>query len=109
MEGVLVDIEELKELFDAKLNPIIVAIEKLETQQEKVTNLIAEQMSISKSVTRTEEGMILESARNEKVHDEVFSRLRSCEMDSGNKLWDILKLIIAAAFGGIIAVLAGRR
>ena len=113
MEGVFVDIGELRMLlddkFNDKLNPIIKAIEKLEKAQEDMVEIMRDLAITTAEVKNLENNFRIAIENNTKTHDTLFERLRQVEDSSQNKLWDVLKLIIAVAFGGIIAVLVGKR
>lgn len=96
------DLDELKVFLDSRFEPIVKAIDKLEEQQERVVNLVAEQLAMAKSVARIELDIKEEITRNERVHDELFKRMREYELSEGSKLWDVVKIIAASIFGSII-------
>lgn len=109
------ELEQVRALLQEHITPLSDAIIKLERQQEKIVDLLV-------SAARTEES--LKNARADiakctGTHDEVFVRLRALEVepkvapvasrvatlesDSSNKIWDILKLIIAVALGAVVS------
>ncbi|MBI5236244.1 MAG: hypothetical protein HY886_08350 [Deltaproteobacteria bacterium] len=90
---------EFESILEAKLNPLKETIEKLEVNYEKVVELLTAQ-------ARHEEG--IKRVKEDVAH--LFSRVRDIEKESGNKTWDVLKILATAFVGGIIgAVLVGLR
>ena|SRR3972149_3687996 len=106
MEDVLVDIDDYRQMLADHLDPIRDTIAKIERQQERIVDIIADQAAMTTNISHIEEIMKGKIIEADKMHDEIFGRLRQVEQASGDKLWDVLKLIIAAAFGGIVALLA---
>lgn len=119
-----VDIDEFRILiddkFNDKLNSIIKAIEKLERAQERIVEIVANQAVMTTSISHIEDAIRTKIIEVDKMHDSLFARQRTIEQelmdfksevqkDSGNKLWDAVKIIIAGIFGGIVAWLAGHR
>lgn len=109
------EMEHFERLLDAKLDPIARAIEKLERQQEKVVEVITNQAVIIADVRNLENNFSKAIEDNAKIHDALFTRIRDAEKemeevkkDSGNKLWDIVKILAAGGFGGAVAWLAGK-
>ena len=109
MEDVLVDIDDFREMLTAHLDPIKDTIARLEKQQEKMIDIMSAQAKILSDVNHLEDTVKTKIIESDKVHDALFERVRKVEEKSGDKLWDVLKLIIAAAFGGLVAVLMGKR
>lgn len=109
------ELEQVRALLQEHITPLSEAIVKLERQQEKIVDLLV-------SAARTEESLKnarLDIAKCSGTHDEVFVRLRALEVepkvapvisrvaalesDSSNKMWDVLKLAIAAVGAAITA------
>src|SRR3990167_3178803 len=103
MEAYTVDIEDFREMLTAHLDPIKDTIARLERQQEKIVDLMTTQASMLSTLRSLEDNFRTAIEDNTKTHDSLFERLRKVEGSSSAKLWDILKLIIAALFGGIVA------
>ena len=107
------DIDDFKHLLndklDDKLNPIVTAITRLERQQERTTEILADQKVIMAEMQNLKVQYSNAIEKNDETHDILFSRIRECEMSEGNKLWDVVKIMAAGIFGGIVAWLAGNR
>ncbi len=89
--------QELESILEAKLHPLKELITKLELNYERVVELLTAQ-------ARHEEGM-------KRVKEDVsvlFSRLREVEKESGNKVWEVLKIFAMAFVGGIVGAMLGR-
>ena len=107
------DIDDFKHLLndklDDKLNPIVMAITRLERQQERTTEILSDQKVIMADLQNLKIQYSTAIERNDETHDDLFNRIRECEMSEGNKLWDVVKIMAAGIFGGIVAWLAGNR
>ncbi len=88
---------EFESILEAKLNPLQIQLDKLETNYEKVVELLTSQ-------ARQEEGM--KRVKEDVVH--LFNRVREIEKESGNKTWDMLKIFAMVFLGGIIGAVLGR-
>lgn len=108
-EDEIVDMDNFEKLLDAKLNPITDTIKRLEKQQERIVELIANQATIMSNMNHLEDTVREKIVESDKMHDELFSRMRQVEKDSGDKVWDVLKIMAAGLLGGIVAWLAGNR
>lgn len=117
MEAAIVEMEDLKEIiedkFNDKLNPIIRAIERLEKSQESIVGLMRDLAVTTAEVRNLEEKFRAAIEDNVRIHDTLFNRTRensdkisAIQKELGNKLWDILKLIIVAIFSFVVAWLA---
>lgn len=100
-------------LLDAKIDPLIKTVDRLERQQERIVGLMEQQATIAANVKNLEGhvGRVVED--NARAHDALFLQIRNnevaidtCKHDSGSKVWDVLKLVIAGTFGGIVAILS---
>ena len=109
MEVYTVDIDDYRQMLADHLDPIKETIIRLEKQQEKVIDIMSAQAKILSDMNHLEDTVKTKIIESDKVHDALFERMRKVEEKSGDKLWDVLKLIIAAAFGGMVAILAGKR
>ncbi len=91
--------QELESILETKLHPLKELIEKLETNYEKVVELLTAQARHEEGMKRVKEDVV-----------NLFNRVRDIEKESGNKTWDVLKILATAFVGGIIgAVLVGLR
>ena len=109
MEDALVDINDFREMLADHLDPIKETIARLEKQNEKIIDIMATQAAIAINIGHLESDLKELKSHDSDVHDTLFEKIRKVEEKSGDKLWDVLKLIIAAAFGGLVAALVGKR
>jgi|SRR3990167_4550295 len=109
MEDALVDINDFREMLADHLDPIKETIARLEKQNEKIIDIMANQAAIAINIGHLESDLKEFKSHDNNVHDTLFEKIRKVEEKSGDKLWDVLKLIIAAAFGGLVAALVGKR
>lgn len=121
------DMNDFERLLEAKIDPITKAIEKLELQQEKIVSLMERQAILTTSLANLQDNFRRSSEDNVKIHDMLFNKARildekldskitviddkvdEIKRESGNKLWDIVKIVAAGAFGGAVAWLAGNK
>ena len=115
-EDGIVEMDQFRLLLEDKIDPIRVTIERLERQQEQILGVISNQKAIELGIVHLQALYAQVTVDNTKIHDGIFATHRVLEAKieeireaSRNKLWDILKLIIAAAFGGLVAILMGKR
>lgn len=104
MEDVLVDMDEFRQTLADHLDPIKDTISRLERQQEKILDIMAKQSAIAINIDHIEKDLKEFKEHDKDVHDALFEKIRRMEDKSGDKLWDITKLVIAAIVGGIVAI-----
>ena len=100
MAGIM-ELKDIETLLDAKIDPIKETIEKLERQQERIVEIISNQAVMTSNIKHIEDTVDKKINESNKVHDALFNRLRELENKGSDKLWDILKLIIAGGVGAI--------
>src|SRR3989304_6903064 len=104
MEDVLVDIDDFRDMLTAHLDPIKDTIARLEKQQEKMIDIMSAQAKILSDVNHLEDTVKTKIIESDKVHDALFERVRKVEEKSGDRVWRVLEILIAAVIGGVIAV-----
>ena len=86
---------EFESILEAKLNPLQIQLDKLETNYEKVVALHGSGAA----------GRGMKRVKEDVVH--LFNRVREIEKESGNKTWDMLKIFAMVFLGGIIGAVLG--
>ena len=89
---------EFESILEAKLNPLQIQMDKLETNYEKVVELLTAQARQEEGIKNIKEDVSL-----------LFNRVRECEKESSNKLWDMLKLGVAVLLTGIVGAIIGKK
>lgn len=98
------ELKDFESLLDSKIDPLHKSIERLEKANEKmvsVLSVIAKQEEIMKFLQQ-------EITEIKEDTDVLFGRIRDIEKDSGNKMWDVVKIFGAALLAGIVGLLAGK-
>lgn len=120
---------EFERILDAKINPLVDAISRLERSNERLSAALIELAKIQTVQTHLSETLDRHLSDTEHIKSEVFNRIRTLEEhkacdevrntltehiqeshDRGNaKLWDVIKIVIAGVFGGFTGWIAGSR
>lgn len=98
------DRQEFEIILDAKIIPLQKSIDKLDKGYEKMIEVLS-------SLARQDERIT--SNRNEilkfnNIHDDIYSKIRTIEKESGNKLWDFVKILVSTIVASIIGLFIGR-
>jgi len=96
-----VELKDIEALLDAKIDPIKETISRLEKQQERIVEIVSNQAVMINTIKHIEDTIDTKIQESNKVHDSLFNRLRQLEEKSSDKLWDIIKLLLAGAVGAI--------
>ena len=95
------ELKDVEALLDAKIDPIKETISRLEKQQERIVEIVSNQAVMMNTIKHIEDTIYTKIQESNKVHDSLFNRLRQLEEKSSDKLWDIIKLLLAGAVGAI--------
>ena len=95
------ELKDIEALLDAKIDPIKETISRLEKQQERIVEIVSNQAVMMNTIKHIENTIDMKIQESNKVHDSLFKRLRQLEEKSSDKLWDIIKLLLAGAVGAI--------
>lgn len=95
------ELSDIESLLDAKIDPIKKTIEKLEEAQERMIEIVSNQAVMMNTIKHIESTIDEKIRESNKVHDTLFNRMRELEGSGKDKLWDIIKLIIAGGVGAI--------
>lgn len=101
------ELKDIEALLDAKIDPIKETIQKLERQQERIVEVVSNQAVMMNTVEHIQSTIDEKIRESTKVHDTLFERMRSLEKSGVDRLWDVIRLIIAAVVGGVISKLVG--
>lgn len=93
---------EFEAMLDSKLSPLYQTIKRLEESQEKIVDILQTQARLEANVGHCKDSQNKADTVNVKDHEEIFKRLRAVEKDSGDKIWDILKMFLVALVAGVI-------
>ena len=93
---------EFEAMLDLKLTPLYQTIKRLEESQEKIVDILQIQAKHGSDIEHYRDNMNKNEATNIREHEEIFKRLRVVEKDSGDKIWDILKMFLVALIAGVI-------
>ena len=95
------ELKDIEALLDAKIDPIKETISRLEKQQERIVEIVSNQAVMINTIKHIEDTIDTKIQESNKVHDSLFNRLRQLEEKGSDKLWDIIKLLLAGAVGAI--------
>lgn len=116
------DISDFETLLDAKINPLIETIKRLEQSQEKIVEVMMAQARMNENLMHLQKAIDDHLNNSKSAHDELFKRVRDTEKNSEcknirkelsdriedlkskgeDKLWDVVKMVLSGIFGGLI-------
>lgn len=91
---------EFETILGTQLAPIHRAIDKLEESQEQIVEILQNQARQDESIKHIREDLTI----CVKDRDELFTLVREHEQEDHNKVWGVLKVVVAA----LLAFLFGR-
>lgn len=123
MEADTVDISEYERLLDAKIDPLIETIKRLEKSQEKMVEIMLLQSKMTETLTHLQKNLDDHIQESNNIRNEIFGRLREIDKNSeckvihkdlsdrienisdksDDKIWDVAKLAVAGVIGGLIS------
>ncbi len=103
-----VSIRTLEVILDAKLDPLIDAIKRLERAQEKIVEILQKQAVQDIRIEHIEETVSAHITKDEAAHNDIFAKLRNTDSKRYERLWDFAKIIVAATIGAITVTLFGK-
>lgn len=117
------DISEYERLLDAKIDPLIETIKRLEKSQEKMVEIMLLQSKMTETLTHLQKNLDDHIQESNNIRNEIFGRLREMDKNSeckvihkdlsdrienisdksDDKVWDVAKLAVAGVIGGLIS------
>lgn len=94
--------EDYEAILKAHLDPVNKAITELKESHKDIVNILVNQSRQDETIKHIRADVQLCT----KDRDEIFTRLRAIEQDPGNRLWDTMKIILAAGGAFVAALLA---
>lgn len=118
-----VDIVEFERLLNAKVDPLIETIKELKSLQVKQIEIMRDQSRMTETLVHLQKCLDDHIQESNVVRNEIFGRLREMDKNSeckevhkelseqiadikdnqGDKVWDVVKLIVAGAVGWLIS------
>lgn len=96
------ELDDFKTLLTAHLDPIQVAITRLERSQEKMVEIVSNQAVMMNNIHHIQILMDDKIKESTGIHNTLFERMRELEEKQDDRLWDVMKLFIASIVSGII-------